>query len=618
MHYRRRRSEGRRGFGVPCHGPSGICIGRVGVGLLQQLAGSSRPSAQGTRVRSAGVGGGIIKGWKEVEYEVVRDVYGNCVTVCNMENFDPMGIHTGESIVVAPSQTLNDSDYHWLREIAIKTVAHLNIVGECNIQYAYDPNSRDYRVIEINPRLSRSSALATGYPLAAVAAKLAQGAHLPSLRNSVTKETSANFEPALDYIVLKMPRWDVSKFHMVDRRLGSSMKSIGEVMAIGRKFEEVLQKAIRMVDGSNAGFTSKGWRDKSIEEVREGLACPTDRRIFALKRALELDMSVEEIHEITKIDRWSLHKLAQIHDTETALSMFAGSNAHQIPRDLLRKAKQYGFSDKQIGELVGMKELEVRTLRKSIGITPVMKQIDTMAAEFPAKTNYLYSTYNGDTNDVPPAQGKKNSGGVIVLGSGVYRIGSSVEFDYGAVECVKALRAMGEETIMINYNPETVSTDYDESDKLYFEELSLERVLDIVDHENPKGVVVSVGGQLPQNIALKLHQAGVPILGTSPLDIDKAEDRFKFSKILDEIGVDQPEWKELTSLEDARAFAHKVGYPVLVRPSYVLSGAAMNVVHTDGDLEQLLLKAAEVSPEHPVVMTQFLEETKELECDAVS
>ena len=546
-------------------------------------------------------------------------MYGNCVTVCNMENFDPMGIHTGESIVVAPSQTLNDADYHWLREIAIKTVSHLKIVGECNIQYAYDPNSQDYRVIEVNPRLSRSSALAskaTGYPLAAVAAQLAQGAHLPSLRNSVTLDTSAHFEPSLDYLVLKMPRWDVAKFRMVDRRLGSSMKSIGEVMAVGRKFEEVLQKAIRMVDSSYVGFTSRGWTDSSLEDVKVELGAPTDRRLFALKRALEMGLSVEEIFQITRINRWFLHKLQNIHDFERELTTGFKGKGKSIPAKTMRKAKEYGFSDKQIGDLVGMKELEVRALRKSLGVIPVMKQIDTMAAEFPARTNYLYTTYSGDQHDVP--EGKQaGSGGILVLGSGVYRIGSSVEFDYGAVETVRALRRLGEKTIMINYNPETVSTDYDESDKLYFEELSFERVLDVVDHEKPRGVVVSVGGQLPQNIALKLHQAGVPILGTSPLDIDRAEDRYKFSKMLDDIGVDQPEWKELTSIADAFAFAKKVSYPVLVRPSYVLSGAAMNVVYNDADLEELLRKAADVSPEHPVVMTKFLLEAKEIECDAV-
>ncbi len=559
-----------------------------------------------------------IKGWKELEYEVVRDIYGNCVTVCNMENFDPMGIHTGESIVVAPSQTLNDADYHWLREIAIKTVSHLQIVGECNIQYAYDPNSMDYRVIEVNPRLSRSSALAskaTGYPLAAVAAKLAQGAHLPSLRNSVTKDTSADFEPSLDYLVLKMPRWDVAKFHRVDRKLGSSMKSIGEVMAIGRKFEEVLQKAIRMVDSSNPGFTSRGWEKASMEEIKTELNVPTDRRIFALKRALEKGMTVDQIFELSRIDRWFLHKLQHIHDLEQELLKFSGQGK-KVPVKLMRRAKQLGFSDKQIGDAVKLDELEVRAYRKSLGVLPVVKQMDTMAGEFPARTNYLYSTYNGDQNDIPAAK-EKGSGGVMVLGSGVYRIGSSVEFDYGAVETVRALRALGEKTIMINYNPETVSTDYDESDKLYFEELSLERVLDVYDHEQPKGVVVSVGGQLPQNIALKLHKAGVPILGTSPLDIDRAEDRYKFSKMLDEIGVDQPEWKELTSMKDAFSFAKKVSYPVLVRPSYVLSGAAMAVVHNDKDLEELLKKAADVSPEHPVVMTKFLLEAKEIECDAV-
>ena len=559
-----------------------------------------------------------IKGWKELEYEVVRDIYGNCVTVCNMENFDPMGIHTGESIVVAPSQTLNDMDYHMLREVAIKTVSHLKVVGECNIQYAFDPNSLDYRVIEINPRLSRSSALAskaTGYPLAAVAAQLAQGAHLPTLRNSVTKDTSADFEPSLDYLVLKMPRWDVSKFHLVDRHLGSSMKSIGEVMAVGRKFEEVLQKAIRMVDASFVGFSALGWEKASGDELIKELGAPTDRRIFALKRALETGFSVDQLFDITKIDRWFLHKCKHIHDLEMDMREYKG-RGEEMPVKLVRFAKQMGFSDAQIGSYVGMDELAVRAFRKSLGVVPCVKQIDTQAAEFPAQTNYLYSTYNGEVNDVIPTP-EGEHGGVLVLGSGVYRIGSSVEFDYGAVECVRALRKMGEKTIMINYNPETVSTDYDESDKLYFEELSLERVLDVVDHERPKGVVVSVGGQLPQNIALKLHQLGVPVLGTNPENIDRAEDRYKFSQMLDEIGVDQPAWKELTAMEEAFAFAKDVGYPVLVRPSYVLSGAAMNVVYNDADLEELLQRAADVSPDHPVVMTKFLTGAKEIECDAV-
>lgn len=558
-----------------------------------------------------------LKGWKECEYEVVRDIYGNTVTVCNMENFDPMGIHTGESIVVAPSQTLSDDDYHWLREIAIKTVNHLKVVGECNIQYTYDPNSRDYRVIEINPRLSRSSALAskaTGYPLAYVAAKLAMGIPLPVLRNSVTKTTSADFEPSLDYIVTKLPRWDMAKFPHVDRRIGSAMKSVGEVMAIGRNFEESFQKAIRMVDSSNTGFEAKNWSSKTEHQLREELENPTDQRIFAIKEAFNRGYTVDQLFELTKITRWFLHKLHHIHEIELEIAAFKNSG-RKLPHNLMRAAKQHGFSDKQIANLLGLKELEVRAYRKSLNIVPVIKQIDTQAAEFPAATNYLYATYNGSVDDVPRNEGAPN--GVIVLGSGTYRIGSSVEFDYGSVGVAKALRAMGEKTIIINFNPETVSTDYDESDSLYFEELSLERVLDIVDRENPKGVVVSVGGQLPQNIALKLHECGVPVMGTSPVQIDRAEDRYKFSQMLDRLGIDQPEWKELSSKEEAIEFAHKVQYPVLVRPSYVLSGAAMNVVHNDDDLWALLSEAASVSPDHPVVMTKFLTRAKELEIDAI-
>lgn len=556
-----------------------------------------------------------LKGWKECEYEVVRDMYGNTVTVCNMENFDPMGIHTGESIVVAPSQTLSDDDYHWLREIAIKTVNHLKVVGECNIQYTYDPNSRDYRVIEINPRLSRSSALAskaTGYPLAYVAAKLALGIPLPDLRNSVTKTTSADFEPSLDYIVTKLPRWDMLKFPHVDRHIGSAMKSVGEVMAVGRNFEESFQKAIRMVDSSYTGFEQRNWGSKTEHELLDELQNPTDQRVFALKEAFNRGYTVDQLHELTRITTWFLHKLAHIHELEGEVKSFKGK---QLPANLLLAAKQHGFSDRQIGQLIGQSELDVRAYRKALKILPCTKQIDTQAAEFPAATNYLYMTYNASTDDLPKNEGAAN--GVIVLGSGTYRIGSSVEFDYGSVGVARALRAMGEKVMIVNFNPETVSTDYDESDALFFEELSLERVLDIVDRENPKGVVVSVGGQLPQNIALKLHECGVRVLGTSPIQIDRAEDRYKFSQMLDRLGVDQPEWKELTSKEEAMEFASKVNYPVLVRPSYVLSGAAMNVVHNDHDLWELLSEAASVSPDHPVVMTKFYLNSKELEIDAV-
>ena len=554
------------------------------------------------------------KGWKECEYEVVRDSADNCITVCNMENFDPMGIHTGESIVVAPSQTLTNDEYHMLRTAAIDTIRHLNIIGECNIQYTLDPNSNTYYVIEVNPRLSRSSALAskaTGYPLAFVAAKLSMGIKLPEIRNSVTKSTSACFEPSLDYIVTKIPRWDISKFERVSPLLGSGMKSVGEVMAIGRSFEETMQKAMRMVDGNNEGFEYRKGQSWTEEQLLEELTKPTPMRPFALKWALEKGYTVERLYELTRIDRWFLQKIEKIHIISIEIKNIG--NLKDIPFGLMKAAKQAGFSDKQIAKLVQSDEMEVRRVRKSHGIIPVVKQIDTLAAEFPAMTNYLYMTYNGTYNDLPPG---KNP--VMVLGSGTYRIGSSVEFDYCSVMTIRALNRMGEKTVMVNYNPETVSTDYDESDRLYFEELSLERVLDIHDHENPKGVIVSVGGQTPQNIALPLHNAGVNVLGTSPLMIDMAEDRDKFSSMLDRIGVIQPEWRKLTSLEEAHKFCERVGFPVLIRPSYVLSGAAMNVARTRGELDDYLKLAVDVSPEFPIVISQFIEGAREIECDAVA
>ncbi|KAJ3136774.1 carbamoyl-phosphate synthase (glutamine-hydrolyzing) cpa2, partial [Physocladia obscura] len=555
-----------------------------------------------------------MKGWKEIEYEVVRDAEDNCITVCNMENFDPLGIHTGDSIVVAPSQTLNDQEYHMLRSAAIKIIRHLGVVGECNVQYALNPESLEYAVIEVNARLSRSSALAskaTGYPLAFVAAKIAMGSSLPDLRNTVTKTTTANFEPSLDYVVVKIPRWDLAKFAYVGREIGSSMKSVGEVMAIGRTFEESLQKAVRMVDPSFSGFQSLPFPD-----LDKALSVPTDRRLFAVGKAMiDERYSVEKIHQLTKIDKWFLYKLENIVQAQTALKDFNSSSktdASFIPKDLMERCKRLGFSDSQIGALTSTSEVSVRAYRKSLGITPKVKKIDTLAAEFPADTNYLYTTYNGTTHDV-----SFEEKGVIVLGSGVYRIGSSVEFDSSAVNAIKALRDINIKTVMVNYNPETVSTDFDECDRLYFEELSLERVMDIYELENSTGVIVSMGGQLPQNIALPLHQRGVHVLGTSPIDVDRAEDREKFSRVLDSIGVDQPAWKELSSVDDALKFARDVGYPVLVRPSYVLSGAAMNVAYDKNMLAAFLTLASDVSPDHPVVVTKFIQGSQELDVDAV-
>ncbi len=510
-------------------------------------------------------------GWKEVEYEIVRDQYDNCLSVCNMENVDPMGIHTGESIVVAPSQTLSNREYHKLREIAIRTVRHLGIVGECNIQYALDPYSEDYRVIEINARLSRSSALAskaTGYPLAAVAAKLALGHALTELPNSVTRVTQSSFEPALDYIVVKIPRWDLKKFRLVSKKIGSGMKSVGEVMAIGRKFEEALQKGLRMLEIGADGLVLN--QHQSFADLRQELAEPTDQRIFAIPEAMKRGFSIDEIYELTHIDRWFLYKIRNIVEMEKRLQRVG---EQRCPRDLLLEAKQLGFSDRQIARGLGLKEGEIRTLRKNYNIQPCVKQIDTLAAEYPAQTNYLYLTYNGVEDDIPFVA--RNS--VIVLGSGAYRIGSSVEFDWCCVNAVMALKKLNYQTVMINYNPETVSTDYDVCDRLYFDELTFETVCEIYEKEKPLGVIISMGGQIPNNLALKLHDAGVRILGTSALNIDKAEDRHKFSKLLDELKIDQPAWAELSSMARAKRFANKVGYPVLVRPSYVLSGAAMSV-----------------------------------------
>ncbi len=564
-----------------------------------------------------------LKGWKEIEYEVVRDRYDNCVTVCNMENFDPLGIHTGESIVIAPSQTLTNSEYHKLRALAIKIIRHIGIVGECNVQYAFDPQSEDYRVIEVNARLSRSSALAskaTGYPLAFVAAKLGMGYGLFELKNSVTKTTSAFFEPALDYVVCKIPRWDLSKFHGVDKELGSSMKSVGEVMAIGRTFEEAIQKGLRMIGQGMHGFVEN--KELEIADVDAALREPTDKRIFVISKAMHLPQyDIERIHELTKIDKWFLYKLKHIIDIDEALKK---CNRMTLTESMLREAKVYGFTDFQIARAIGLEDeignmhkamLEVRRLRKEMGVLPVVKQIDTLAAEYPAKTNYLYVTYSGTASDIPFENDGKS---IIVLGSGAYRIGSSVEFDWCGVQALNTIRKEGWRSVMINYNPETVSTDYDMCDRLYFDELTFERVMDIIDMEQPHGVIVSTGGQIPNNLAMSLHEQHVSILGTSAQDIDGAEDRAKFSQMLNEIGVNQPEWRALTSLQDIDLFVERVGFPVLVRPSYVLSGAAMNVCSNKEELERFLQLAANVSEDHPVVVSKFIEHAKEIEMDAVA
>ena len=560
-----------------------------------------------------------LKGWKEIEYEVVRDRYDNCITVCNMENFDPLGIHTGESIVVAPSQTLSNSEYHKLRELAIRIIRHIGIVGECNVQYALDPESEDYRVIEVNARLSRSSALAskaTGYPLAFVAAKLGLGYGLFDLKNSVTKSTSAFFEPALDYVVCKIPRWDLSKFHGVERELGSSMKSVGEVMSIGRTFEEAIQKGLRMIGQGMHGFVEN--KELKIADIDKALREPTDKRIFVISKAMRAGYTVDQIHSLTKIDNWFLYKLQNIMKTSIQLHSY---NALQtVPAALLHKAKRQGFSDFQIARAIGEDDMEqgvlkVRAHRKALDILPVVKQIDTLAAEYPAQTNYLYLTYSGEEDDVAYAGDKRS---VVVLGSGAYRIGSSVEFDWCGVQALDTIRREGYRSVMINYNPETVSTDYDVCDRLYFDELTFERVMDIIEKENPHGVIVSTGGQIPNNLALRLDSQGVHILGTSAASIDNAEDRDKFSAMLDRIGVDQPEWRALTSMKDIAAFIDKVGFPVLVRPSYVLSGAAMNVCSNNDELNRFLKLAANVSQKHPVVVSRFIEHAKEIEMDAVA
>lgn len=564
-----------------------------------------------------------LKGWKEIEYEVVRDRFDNCITVCNMENFDPLGIHTGESIVIAPSQTLTNSEYHKLRALAIKIIRHIGIVGECNVQYAFDPKSEDYRVIEVNARLSRSSALAskaTGYPLAFVAAKLGLGYGLFELKNSVTKTTSAFFEPALDYVVCKIPRWDLSKFRGVDRELGSSMKSVGEVMAVGRNFEEAIQKGLRMIGQGMHGFVEN--KELEIDDIDSALHEPTDKRIFIISKAMHKGYTIDQIHELTKIDKWFLHKLKHIIDIDETLKRCKSVNV--LDKELLRTAKVYGFTDFQIARAVGLERelgnmakagLVIRQLRKSYGILPVVKQIDTLAAEYPAQTNYLYVTYSGVKSDIAFENDKRS---IIVLGSGAYRIGSSVEFDWCGVQALNTIRKQGYRSIMINYNPETVSTDYDMCDRLYFDELTFERVMDIIDLECPYGVIVSTGGQIPNNLAMRLDAQNVPILGTSAKDIDNAEDRAQFSSMLSRNGIDQPEWSALTSMDDISKFIDRVGFPVLVRPSYVLSGAAMNVCSNNEELERFLKLAANVSEDHPVVVSQFIEHAKEVEMDAVA
>ena len=563
-----------------------------------------------------------LKGWKEIEYEVVRDQYDTCITVCNMENFDPLGIHTGESIVIAPSQTLTNSEYHKLRALSIKIVRHIGIIGECNVQYAFDPQSEDYRVIEVNARLSRSSALAskaTGYPLAFVAAKLGMGYGLFELKNSVTKTTSAFFEPALDYVVCKIPRWDLSKFRGVDKELGSSMKSVGEVMAIGRNFEEAIQKGLRMIGQGMHGFVEN--KELQIEDIDAALREPTDKRVFIISKAMHKGYTVDQIHDLTKIDKWFLNKLKHIIDIDEELKR---KNINTLDKELLREAKVYGFTDFQIARAVNLEEecpnmhkamMLVRRLRKGFGILPVVKQIDTLAAEYPAQTNYLYVTYAGVGSDITFSNDRKS---VVVLGSGAYRIGSSVEFDWCGVQALNTIRRQGYRSIMINYNPETVSTDYDMCDRLYFDELTFERVMDIIDAETPHGVIVSTGGQIPNNLAMYLDEENVPILGTAAKDIDNAEDRAKFSSMLTENGINQPEWSALTSMEDIDRFVDRVGFPVLVRPSYVLSGAAMNVCSNKDELTRFLQLAANVSEDHPVVVSKFIENAKEIEMDAVA
>ena len=613
-----------RKIGYPVMVRSAYALGGLGSGICAneeeflKLAESSFAFSKQILVEES------LKGWKEIEFEVIRDANDHCFTVASMENFDPLGIHTGESIVIAPSQTLTNSEYHKLRELAIRIIRHIGIVGECNVQYAFDPESEDYRVIEVNARLSRSSALAskaTGYPLAFVAAKLGLGYGLFDLKNSVTKTTSAFFEPALDYCVCKIPRWDLGKFHGVDRELGSSMKSVGEVMAIGRTFEEAIQKGLRMIGQGMHGFVEN--KELVIEDIDKALREPTDKRIFVISKAMRAGYTVDQIHDLTKIDKWFLDKLMNIMQTSKELHEWGNNHTQlsQLPNELLYKAKRQGFSDFQVARAIGYEGdmedgiLEIRNHRKSVGIVPVVKQIDTLAAEYPAQTNYLYLTYSGVANDVHYLGDHKS---IVVLGSGAYRIGSSVEFDWCGVQALNTIRKEGYRSVMINYNPETVSTDYDMCDRLYFDELTFERVMDILDLENPHGVIVSTGGQIPNNLALRLDAQKVNILGTSAKSIDNAEDRDKFSAMLDRIGVDQPEWSALTSMEDINAFIEKVGFPVLVRPSYVLSGAAMNVCSNQEELERFLQLAANVSKKHPVVVSQFIEHAKEVEMDAVA
>lgn len=597
---------------------SAYALGGLGSGFANNASEMKELAAQSLSLAPQILVEKSLKGWKEVEYEVVRDRVGNCITVCNMENFDPLGVHTGDSMVFAPSQTLSDEEFHMLRSAAIKIIRHLGVIGECNVQYALQPDGLDYRVIEVNARLSRSSALAskaTGYPLAYTAAKIGLGYTLPELPNPITKTTVANFEPSLDYIVAKIPKWDLSKFQYVDRSIGSSMKSVGEVMAIGRNYEEAFQKALRQVDPSLLGFQGS---TEFGDQLDEALRTPTDRRVLAIGQALiHENYTVERVNELSKIDKWFLYKCMNIVNIYKELESV--KSLSDLSKDLLQRAKKLGFSDKQIAVTINkhastnINELEIRSLRKTLGIIPFVKRIDTLAAEFPAQTNYLYTTYNATKNDV-----EFNENGMLVLGSGVYRIGSSVEFDWCAVNTAKTLRDQGKKTIMINYNPETVSTDFDEVDRLYFEELSYERVMDIYELEQSEGCIISVGGQLPQNIALKLYDNGCNIMGTNPNDIDRAENRHKFSSILDSIDVAQPEWSELTSVEEAKLFASKVNYPVLIRPSYVLSGAAMSVVNNEEELKAKLTLASDVSPDHPVVMSKFIEGAQEIDVDAVA
>lgn len=592
-------------IGYPLMMRAGFSLGGLGSGIIYSEKELSTKLNQAFKQSPQILLEEYLEGWKEIEYEVVRDIDDNCVTVCNMENLDPMGIHTGESIVVAPSQTLNNQEYHLLRTVAIKVIKHLGVVGECNIQYAFKDG--DYRVIEVNARLSRSSALAskaTGYPLAYVAAKIALGYALPEIKNSVTQTTQSCFEPALDYLALKIPRWDLKKFKNVKNRITSEMKSVGEVMALGRGFEEVLQKAVRMLNINAIGLINNEF---SVNNYLEEIKYPTDRRIFALAEAFNNNISVKKVARISKIDPWFLHRIKNIVDFNKKFTI------EELNNNNLRKAKQLGFSDEQIAVAKKMKEAEVRKIRKKWQILPVIKQIDTLAGEFPAKTNYLYTTYNGAENDL-----KKDKKSLIILGSGPYKIGSSVEFDWSCVQAIKTSDSLGYRTIMINCNPETVSTDYDVCDRLYFEELTLERVLDIYEFEKPKGVIISLGGQIPNNLAMDLYKNKVKILGTSPLNIDRAENRYKFSKILDEIGLDQPEWIEAITLLDAKKFANKVGYPVLIRPSYVLSGAAMNVAFDEMNLQDYLKKAAEISHKYPVVLSKFIEGAREFEIDGVA